>query len=334
MNQKSLVLCVGILLAVGIIFTQQAYSATEYLAIGTCSPSSSQFGYAVGMSKAVNELADGINTTVVETGATVDNIKRMEKKQIDFGIVTPAVVYQAYNGIGEKWEGNAKPWLRMLWTYMRGVDNYVVREDSGIMRLEDLNGKKFNCGFRGSATETTCEAIFNALGIEPDLYRGGTTDAVQAIKDDRIAGYLKTGAGLQLDASTKDIMSFTPIRILPFNEKQIATIKEKMPWILWVDVPKGVVRGLETMDAYTSWGMAISYGTTEWLPEETAYKLLKAIDSKEGMEFQKAGYPGCFDDIPRTTLEIIKTPLHPGAVRYYRERGLTIPDHLIPPEMK
>ena len=255
--KKFWVLYLGITLAVGIVALPDAHSATEYLSIGACRPSSSQFGYAVGMSKAVNKLAAGIKTTVVETGATVDNIKRMEKKQIHFGIVTPGVTYQAYNGIGKKWEGNAKPWLRMLWVYMRGVDNYVVRKDSGVKTLADLNGKKFNPGFRGSATEATCEAIFNHLGIKPDLYRGGVSDAVQAIKDNRIVGYLKTGAGLQLDASTKDIMSFTPINILPFNEQQIATIKEKMPWVLWLDVPKGTVRGLEDMAAYTSWGMAI-----------------------------------------------------------------------------
>jgi len=327
---------VSLLLVTGIaffmIFSVNAMAATKYLSVGTCRPSSSQFGYAVGMAKALNKYAEGLNITVVETGATVDNIKRMENKQIHFGLVTPGVTYQAYNGIGKKWEGNAKPWLRMLWIYMRGVDNYVVRKDSGVKSLKELTGRKFNPGFRGSATEATCEEIFDLFGIKPIYYRGGVADAVQAIKDNRIVGYLKTGAGLQLDASTKDIMTLTPIRILPFTEEQVKLVQENMPWVMIVHVPAGIVKGMEDMGAYTSWGMGIGYAAPKDFPKEDAYKIVKAID--EGMEFQKAGYPGCFDDIPKTGLKLMKTPLHPGAVKYYRERGLTIPDKLIPPEMK
>jgi len=310
----------------------EARAKTKYLSVGTCRPSSSQFGYVVGMAKAINKYAKDIKVTVVETGATVDNIKRMENKQVDFGLVTVGVTYQAYHGIGKKWKNNSKPWLRMLWVYMRGVDNYVVREDSGVKKLSDLTGKKFNPGFRGSATEATCEEIFDLLGIKPKYYRGGIADAVQAIKDKRIVGYLKTGAGLQLDASTKDIMSFTPIRILSFNKKQLELVKKKMPWVLIVHVPAGVVKGMEKMGAYTSWGMAIGFAAPKDFPENYAYQIVKAID--KGIGFQKAGYPGCFDDIPKTTLSLAKTPLHPGAVRYYKERGLNIPDSLIPPEMK
>jgi len=133
--------------------------------------------------------------------------------------------YQAYHGMGP-WEGKPIKDQYVMWVYQPAPQNFVIREDSGVKTVYDLAGKHFNPGMRGSATEKTVEAILDALGIVPELYRGGTEDTVAGIKDKRLVGYAKSGAGVTtLDASSMDIATFTPIRLLNFTPEDIKSVK-------------------------------------------------------------------------------------------------------------
>ena len=118
---------------------------------------------------------------------------------------------------------------KLLWVYVIAPQNAIVRKDAGITDFAGLNGKRFNPGLKGSATEKTSEAVFKVLGITPDYVRGSTTDIVTAVKDNNIVGYVKSGAGLKIDASSRDISTFTPISILSLNKDQAGRIHPSMP---------------------------------------------------------------------------------------------------------
>ena len=92
--------------------------------------------------------------------------------------------------------------------------------------MEDLNRNKFNPVMRGSATEADTKEIFEALGIKPLYYVGGIADAVSAFKDGRIVDYLKSRAGLQLDASTLEIQTMTKIRLIPMTFADVNAVKD------------------------------------------------------------------------------------------------------------
>ena len=102
----------------------------------------------------------------------------------------------------------------MLWVYSQAPQNVVMREDSGVTSMAELDGARLNPGITGSATEATTIAVMETLGLTPEYVRGSTTDVVAGVKDNRMAGYVKSGVGEKLDGSSMDIATFTPIQVL------------------------------------------------------------------------------------------------------------------------
>jgi len=303
-------------------FTGTSIAAQKML-IGSTSASSSHYGYFVAVSQVINEKVAGLDTSVVETGATVDNLRRFARKQIDLGLVTTNVQSQAYFG---KQSFKDKPVKsKLLWVYVIAPQNAIVRKDSGITSFSGLSDQRFNPGLKGSATEKTSEAVFKVLGIQPDYVRGSTTDIVTAVKDNHIKGYVKSGAGLKIDASSRDISTFTPITILSLDKNQTAKITSALPEVSIVDVPAGAGPGIGD---YTTWGFAVACSAGLDLDEDTAYKIVKAIcEDKTVQAAAMSSVKGA--DFVAMTLKYATSPLHPGAIKYFKEVGATIPDRLI-----
>lgn len=300
-----------------------ANAQNQKLLIGTTSSSSSHYGYFVAVSQVINKQVKGVDTSVTETGATMDNLRRMARNQVDFALVTTNVLHHANAGTGD-FAGKPND-SRLLWIYTIAPQNAIVRKDAEVANLDGLNGKKFNTGLKGSATEKTTDAVFAALNIKPDVVRGSTGEIVDAVKDNRAIGYVKSGAGMKLDASSREIATFTPIQILGLSDTQRDKIKEVMPELSMVDVPADSSVGTA---AYTTWGFGVGAAASTQLDEETAYQIVKAVcEDKTAQAAAFADVAGV--DIAEMTLKYAASPLHPGAIRYFKERGLDIPDRLI-----
>ena len=314
-----------------IFFTTDGWTAAKFLTIGSSMPSSSHYPYFVSVAKVINEFVPGLNATVVTAGGGVENLKKMEKGQADMGLVTIDSLYMAYNGIGA-WKDNPQKKQRVMWLYATTAVHFVVREDSGVKTIYDLHRKKFNPSMRGSATEASTIAIFKILGIEPEYHKGDAADAVAAVKDNRIVGMCKSGLGKQLDASTMDVATFTPIRVLEFTEKDIKKVNAEMPWIAWTTVPAGAVKGKK--EEYKTLAMVNFVTGVEDISEDFGFKIVKAIC--EHMDIQEAAFPALKGlNFPKATLETLipvspALPLHLGSVKYFRELGLQVPSQLVP----
>lgn len=304
--------------------------AVDRILCGSTSTSSSHYVYTVSAGKSINTVSgDRVNVTVVATGGAVDNLERINRGQLQMGIGTWATFYQAYKGIG-KYKDKARPKIRALWLYTSTAQNYVVRADSGIKDLDGLNGKKFCPGLRGSATEQLVQQILEIIAVKPDYFRGSLADAVAAVKDNRIAGYVKAGAGLDLDASTKELKAFTKIRILHWPPDKVAKVQKGLPFVNFVEVPKSLTGYPDYTTPVQSIGV-ISYDDS--LTNDQAYYIVKGVC--EGKKYQEAAYPQMKKfDIPDMTMKLTKFPLHAGSIRYFREIGVKVPAHLIPPEAK
>ncbi|MDX1355461.1 MAG: TAXI family TRAP transporter solute-binding subunit [Halomonas venusta] len=313
------------ILSAGLIVGTAA-QAEEQLLIGSTSTSSSQYGYFVAVGQIINQHVDGVRTSVVETGATVDNLRRILRNQVDMGLVTTNVGYHAYAGEGE-FEGRPVD-NRLLWVYSQAPQNVVMREDAGVTSMAELDGARLNPGITGSATEATTIAVMETLGLTPEYVRGSTTDVVAGVKDNRMAGYVKSGVGEKLDGSSMDIATFTPIQVLSLSDEQAEILNEQMPDISVVNIPEGAADG---MPAYTTWSFGLAMHASPELDEETAYQIVKAV--MENPEPQVSALANLADvDIAELTLSSGTVPFHPGAARYFEEQGYEIPEHLMPSE--
>lgn len=298
--------------------------AQQRLLIGSTSSSSSHYGYFVAVNQLINEYVESVDASVAETGATVDNLRRLSRDQIDMGLVTTNTGYQAYAGEGDY--ASRPVDTRLLWVYTVAPQNVVLRQDAGVSSLAELDGVRLNPGITGSSTEATTEAVLETLGITPEYVRGSTTDVVDSIKDGRIAGYVKSGVGKRLDGSTMDIATFTDVAVLSLDQQQAETLRSEMPDLAVVDIPEGAAEGIP---AYTTWAFGVAMHASPSLDEETAYRIVKAVmEHPEPQVNAFAALEG--EDMAEMTLSVGSVPLHPGAARYFEEQGYEIPDALSP----
>ncbi|MCW1404445.1 TAXI family TRAP transporter solute-binding subunit [Roseibium salinum] len=306
------------------MLTGPALAQDQDLLIGSTSASSSHYGYFVAVGQLINENAEGLNASVVETGATMDNIRRMARGQVDLGLVTTNTAQHATSGTNA-FDGKPQD-LRLLWVYTNAPQNVVVRADAGVETLEDLAGVRFNPGIKGSSTEATTEAVFDTLGLAADYVRGSTTDIVGAIKDNRVAGYVKSGSGQKLDGSTMDIATSVDIGVIGLSAEQADKLRKEMPDISVVDIPAGAAEGIP---AYTTWSFGVGVAAPASLDDETAYKIVSAIMADE--KAQANAMASLKDaDLAQMTLDYATIPLHPGAVRWFEENGHKVPEKLTP----
>lgn len=310
--------------ALAAAFAAIAVPATaEDVLIGSTSASSSHYAYFVSVGQLINESGAGISATIVETGATLDNIARIERGQLDLGLVTTNAVQHAVIGTN-KFDGKPQD-LTLLWVYTIAPQNVIVRADSGVESLAGLADVRFNPGIKGSSTEATTEAVFTTLGLSADFVRGSTTDIVGGIKDNRLVGYVKSGSGMRLDGSTMDIATATDIRVLGISEAQQATLTTEMPDVSLVNISAGASEGIP---AYTTWGFGVGVAAPSTLSDDAAYAIVKAIfgDTQAQAEAM-AALKGV--NLAEMTLEYATIPLHPGVLRWYAEQGIEVPEHLV-----
>ncbi|WP_375596740.1 TAXI family TRAP transporter solute-binding subunit [Algihabitans albus] len=307
------------LLALPVLGT--AAEADTRLAFGATNAQSAHYAYFAALANIVSEQ-DGYQASVVETGATVDNLKRMSRGQLDIGLVTTSTLYHAYYGV-KSFDGEAVE-SKLLWAYSLAPQNVIVRRDSDVTSIADLAGQKFGPGQRGSSTEDTSLQVMQLLGFEPDWVRGTNGELADAIKDGRAIGFIKSAVGTKFDALTTDIATFTPVQVLGIDDEQRAKIAENLPELSLVDMPGG---DMENTGPYQTWGFMIAVSARPDMDEETAYDIVKAV--MENVEAQRAGFPAIGDnDLIQLTLDYATTPLHAGAIRYYEEAGYSVPDRL------
>lgn len=313
-----------------VAFTANA-SAKDRIAFGSTAIKSVHYTYAVSAAKAINKVSgDKVDVTVIATGGAVDNLSRIARKQIQMGLGTYATIYQAYKGIG-KFKGKAQPNLRSLWVHAPAIQAWVVRADSGIKKLTDLNGKTFTSGQRGSATEQLAKQMLEALGIKPNYYQATLSDAVAAVKDGRNNGYVKAGSSNSLDGTTLELRAFTPIRLLGFSQDQVKTVQAKFPFITFKSLKAGQIEGVPAITLPVQ--VIGQFTTKDALTDAEVEAILTGI--VDGKKIQDAAFPGFKNlDVIKDSLAVLNVPLHKGAVKFYRSRGAEVPARLIPPEMK
>ncbi len=308
-----------------------------YLNLGSTSASSSIYTFYVALADSIKKGTNGeIDVNVVETGAAKDNILRMKKGQIDLGMTEENTNYKAMKGLGE-YANNPMPEIRGLFAYQIAPQPFMVSASSGVEKLSDLNGKKFMLGFRGSASEECAESVLNILGIKPDIFRGALEDGVNAVKDRKIIGLVKSGTILGRnkfgpDPSSIDINTTVPLKLVGLSPDEVKIVKEKLPGYPVTVVTAGSYFANQKEDKIVL-SLVMGVSTNTKMSEEVAYRILKAII--EDKKSQEQAYPSVKPmDYVQDTFQYMNTPLHPGAVKYYQEKGHKVPDRLIPPEMK
>lgn len=293
---------------------------------GTAPTTSGTFTYWVAAAKIFNEKIPEVNIMVRSTGASVHNARLLEKREVDMGAVDTRTLWEAIQGKGS-FEGKPFSDLRLLYVNMTNAYQFVVSEKSGIKDIYGLEGKLFTPGILGSSAEKTAMDIFRILRVNAKLRHASYADALEAMKNEMIVGFGKYGVP---DSSILDIGSVMKIRIISLNDNDIEKITKNVVGLRKTFVPSGIYPGVGEFKTVEN--EYCEYVRPDF-PADLAYKIVKTLWENRA-EIRRINAQFIGDRVTEVTLGIKVGYLHPGAIRFYRELGLTVPKNLIPPEME
>jgi TRAP transporter TAXI family solute receptor len=307
----------GCAAALALAFAPIAANADEFINILTGGTSGVYYPLGVGLSKIYADNIPGARTQVQSTKASVENLNLLQQGKGELALALGDSVKLA-------WEGDAEAGFKAPLDKLRGIaavyPNYiqiVASKESGITSFEGLKGKALSVGAAKSGTELNARKIFEAAGMSYDdlskVEYLPFAESVELIKNRQLDATLQS-AGLGV-ASIKDLATSVDIQMVSVP----AEVVEKLgaPYIA-ATIPAGTYNG-QTEDVGTV-AVVNFLVTHDGVSDETAYQMTKLLF--EHLPELEAAHKAAAQIKLENALNGMPIPLHPGAERYYKEKGL------------
>jgi TRAP transporter TAXI family solute receptor len=274
-----------------------------------------------------------IDLSAISSAGSTENVKLMRENQAQLAILQGLVAQFAADGDGPFKADGAQKNLRGITPLWYNYSQFVVDKKfvktGRIGDISNLYGQKYSMGARGSGLETMHLWIFPNLGVDHtkfDLVYQGYGPSGESLQNNTIAGTnfeagLPTGAVTQAMARAGDrlaFLEFTDDDIKKANGKTTLLSRAPIPANTYPNQPK------ELQTAVLPNFLAINAS----VPDDDAYEITKAIF--ENLPFLNNIHPATKEiDLKRAAVGH-PYPLHPGAIRYFKEKGIEVPANLIP----
>ncbi len=259
-----------------------------------------------------------ISATAEAAGASVGNAKLLGSKDIESAFVAADILDAAYNGTNQFDKAPLKN-LRALGALYPETVQLITRADMGINSVRDLKGKSISSGAPGSGQYQLLTDLLAVHGmtradIKEDL--SSFTQAVDKIKDGNLNATLIT-AGVPTAAVT-DFAQSHALKVIPLSGPEIAELQRQQPYYAKVPLPANTYKG-QTAAVDTLAVMAV-WASHDAVPENVAYEVTKAL--YENVAIMGQVHVQGKNISLATALAVGTTPLHPGAARYFKEKGV------------
>ena len=300
---------------------QSACGADKLISVGTGAITGVYYPLGGAICRIVNagRRDHGYRCMVESTGGSVSNINAVMSGDLDFGFAQSDAQYTALKGLGP-YKDKPQPKLRALFSVYPELFTVVARRDANIRSVADLKSKRVNIGDPGSATRATAELVLNAYGIRPqELKLAGEIEFAElasALCGNRIDAFAVIVG--HPNAIVQQAANSCASNIVAVAGPAIDQMIKDHPFLGEASVPGGMYKGID--QAQATFGVLATVVVSADLPEPTAYLVTKAVLDKFD-EF-KLLHPA-LANITKALMLIGNTvPFHPGAIRYFRERGL------------
>jgi uncharacterized protein len=305
---------VAVVAAVAFAATAQAETRVTYKSAKT---TSSYYQMAVQIAEAMKKGSGGnIIVTVEESQGSVQNVKEASKRKGNYVFTTPpSLVAKAGKGAKPFKANPAYGNIRSLFAIPSLTMHWVVRADSGIKDFPDLAGKDFVTG-KGSFGARKTKAVFKQLGLEGKVNYVDVelNAAVPALKNKKVDGFAT--AGSYPAPNVQEAAAGTAVRLLGLSEAQLAKVSGTK-----LVIPAGTYSGVDKDT--TTISLTVGAYTTTAMDEATAYALTKTLWTQVKTMAKTNPWWG---GISPAMIANLGAKLHPGALKYYMEAGVTVPD--------
>ena len=306
--------CVAVLFVIGAVASVQA---ADNLVLATGGTAGTYYPFGGAMAKIWNSKIKDMNVTAQTSGASGENIRLMNKKEVELALVQSDTLDQAWNAM-EAFKEPLKGMSAVATLYPEIVQ-VVVRADSPIKTFADLKGKKVGVGAPGSGTEINFRQLMDIYGLKKEDVNGqylSYSESAEAFKDKHIDAFIAT-AGIP-NSAIMDVSTQNDIRILPIPADVAAKLIQKHPFFAGVKVPANTYKGI-TQDVPTVAVNAVLIAGKD-LKRRMVYNLTKALFENQA-DLASAHAKGKEVNL-QYAVQGVSIPFHPGAVKYYKEKGL------------
>lgn len=304
------------LIAAATLVAPIAAQADDFFSIGSCPVGCTAYTWSAGIADVINKNVEGVEVTAEETKGYVANINLLQAGEIEASMATSLSSYEAWAATGP-YEGS-EPGKILSWMSIAPVGMHVITLEGGpINSVEDLKGKRVGMGQPGGVSMLDANALMGMVaGEDFEAFRVRLADMVDMLSDGNIDAALWNGS-FPLPPVIK-LSAQCDVKLIPISDEFFADLNAKYPPYFRLSIPGGTY---EDVAADTpTYGLANGLVVLADVSEERVYEMTKAIfESLDDL----AGVHPAFGRVSKdTVLNGFGAPLHPGALKYYREIGV------------
>lgn len=312
------------LISVFITFPCESFAKTKYVTIGTGGITGVYYPTGGAIARMVNKKKDtyGIRCTYESTGGSVFNVNAVMVGDLEFGIVQSDRQFQAVHGAeGSEWAGRPQKNLRAVFSIHAESVTLVAAVDSGIETLGDLKGKCVNIGNPGSGHRQNAIHALTTAGL--DYSRDLTAESVKAaeapgfLQDGRIDAFFYT-VGHPSGTIKEATAGRRKVRFVAVTD--VDTLLAKYPYYSRAKIPTFAYPGATNTTDVETFGVRATLVTSALVADDIVYAVTREIF--ENLEVFKQLHPAYEYLTRESMLEGMSAPIHPGAMKYYKEVGM------------
>jgi TRAP transporter TAXI family solute receptor len=315
---KNLKLFTSLAVVGGLALGSQAYADT-YLSIGSNPVGNTAYQWAAGISDVVNKNVSGVQAAAEGTKGYVANVQLMLDGKVEAGFSNTKLAYEAHHAEGDY--AGQKPGQIMGWMSIKPIIMHViVMDNSDIKSIADLKGKRVGMGQPGGTSMLDADFLMRTNGLEPGKdfkdFRVKLPAMVNMLGDGQLDALIWNGSPpmppvIKLKSQHKVRILDIPREIsAKIRASSAAYTKGDLPANTYADQPKDVM----------SYRLGNVLLIKSDVPEEIVYQSTKAV--MENLDFMGKVHPAWKKVSKEGIINGFTIPLHPGALRYYREAGV------------
>lgn len=327
-------LLIFLFVSASLIPTAHAQEAKRFFRIGTGGLTGVYYPIGKLLASGLTESGEGEDGTDKEKGGvrglvgvaqnsagSIENVRAVVAGEIDAGLVQADVAAWAFQG-EQVFAGDQSPRvLRAVASLYPEKFQIVARRDANIRQISDLRGKRISIDEIGSGTLSVMRIVLEAHGLtEKDLlpvYLKPVFTQDRIVKGE-LQGFVMM-AGTPMDAVTR--LSDVGISLVPIAPEIASRISTAYPYLVPAEIPAGVYPGIPATPTLQVHALLVVSSET---PEDLVYAVTTALWSNRTLSLLSEGHLQGRMITLKTALDGVSIPLHPGAERFYRERGMAV----------
>ena len=320
-RMKTTGLAVAGLLALTAGGATPALAQQKFITIGTGGVTGVYYAVGGALCRLMNKdrAKTGIRCSVESTGGSVFNVNAIKSGELEFGLTQSDVQFNATKGEAQ-FKGKADPDLRAVFSVHPEPFTVLARKEAGVTKFEDFKGKRFNVGNPGSGTLASMEELLKQMGwTKADFSMAAELKADEqgtALCDNKIDGFFY-GVG-HPSAAIQDPTTACGARLVPLTGPAEDALIKAHPYYAKATIPGGMYAN--NPNPTETYGVLATVVTSAKVPDTVVYDLVKA--TFENFDEFKKLHPAFAHLDPKDMISKgLSAPLHPGAVKYYKEKG-------------